>query len=256
VTDRHTLAYSSIQDDDEMVSHFTGLPNSVVFNTVLDLCSRFEINYYYQWPIVTISCADQLFITLRKLRTNVSMKTLAWEYNVSRRTISNIFLTWLHVLWEVLFNGFMNRLPSRQRNAQCLPQSFATFTNCRVSIDCTEVRCAIPKMFVQQSLTFSHYKHYHTFKALVGVAPNGVITFVSELYPGSTSDKAITEHCEIITQLQSGDMVLADKGFLISDILPAGVTLNIPPFLSTSQFSREQCVMCIDQKYCTRQNSC
>ena len=92
VTDRHTLAYSSIQDDDEMVSHFTGLPNSVVFNTVLDLCSRFEINYYYQWPIVTISCADQLFITLRKLRTNVSMKTLAWEYNVSRRTISNIFL--------------------------------------------------------------------------------------------------------------------------------------------------------------------
>jgi len=38
-------------------------------------------------------------------------------------------------------------------------------------------------------------------------------------------------------------MVLADKGFLISDILPAGVTLNIPPFLSNAQFSREQCIL-------------
>ena len=28
-------------------------------------------------------------------------------------------------------------------------------------------------------------------------------------------------------------MVVADKGFLISDILPKGVTLNIPPFLDS-----------------------
>lgn len=30
--------------------------------------------------------------------------------------------------------------------------------------------------------------------------------------------------------------VLADKGFLISDILPPGTSLNIPPFLMTPQF--------------------
>ncbi|KAJ3655790.1 hypothetical protein Zmor_014903 [Zophobas morio] len=39
-----------------------------------------------------------------------------------------------------------------------------------------------------------------------------------------------------------GDMILADKGFLIKDILPAGVDLNLPPFLTTAQFTPEQAV--------------
>ena len=37
-------------------------------------------------------------------------------------------------------------------------------------------------------------------------------------------------------------MILADKGFLIKDILPAGVDLNLPPFLTTAQFTPEQAV--------------
>jgi DDE superfamily endonuclease len=66
---------------------------------------------------------------------------------------------------------------------------------------------------------------------------------VSDLYPGSTSDKAIMAHCGITNQLVAGDLVLADKGFLISDIVPPGVSVNIPPFLCTGQFSREKCIL-------------
>lgn len=36
------------------------------------------------------------------------------------------------------------------------------------------------------------------------------------------------------------DIILADKGFLIKDLLPTGVGLNIPPFLSTPKFTPEQ----------------
>lgn len=32
-----------------------------------------------------------------------------------------------------------------------------------------------------------------------------------------------------------GDSVMADKGFTISDVLPLGVSLNIPPFLGGSR---------------------
>lgn len=35
-------------------------------------------------------------------------------------------------------------------------------------------------------------------------------------------------------------MILADKGFLISDLLPEGVSVNIPPFLGTPQFTPNQ----------------
>ncbi|ESO11931.1 hypothetical protein HELRODRAFT_71565, partial [Helobdella robusta] len=45
--------------------------------------------------------------------------------------------------------------------------------------------------------TYSSYKSQNTWKGLVGVTPNGVITYLSELYPGSTSDKAIIRHSNI-----------------------------------------------------------
>lgn len=97
-----------------------------------------------------------------------------------------------------------------------------------------------PGNMYKQRTTFSPYKHHNTCKGLVGVAPNGVITFCSELYPGSTSDKRIVVHSGILDQLVVGDLVLADKGFLIDDIFPYGVRLNIPPLLTTSQFTQAQ----------------
>ncbi|KAK9679611.1 DDE superfamily endonuclease [Popillia japonica] len=53
-----------------------------------------------------------------------------------------------------------------------------------------------------QRLIYSSYNHRNSFKGLVGVAPNGVVTFASSLYPGSTSDKNIVKHCGILKQLK------------------------------------------------------
>jgi len=90
--------------------------------------------------------------------------------------------------------------------------------------------------------TYSNYKHRNTWKILLGISPNGVVTFVSSLFPGSTSDKIITLKSGLLDQLVPGDLILADKGFLIRDILPPGVSLNLPPFLDTPQFTPEQVV--------------
>ena len=42
--------------------------------------------------------------------------------------------------------------------------------------------------------------------------------------------------------MQPGDLILADKGFLLHDIVPQGVAVNIPPFLNKPQFTKEQVV--------------
>lgn len=82
----------------------------------------------------------------------------------------------------------------------------------------------------------------HTVKGLVGVAPNGVITFVSQLYPGSTSDKKNFNACGLKQKLLPGDVVMADKGFLIKNDLPPGVNLVLPPFLKAPQFSADEVI--------------
>lgn len=81
-------------------------------------------------------------------------------------------------------------------------------------------------------------------KGLVGISPSGAITFVSQLYTGSISDREIVVRSGLLSQaFDDGDSVMADKGFQIQDILPLGVTLNIPPFLGgDSQMSAEDVV--------------
>lgn len=68
------------------------------------------------------------------------------------------------------------------------------------------------------------------------------MTYASDLYPGSTSDKILVGHCKVLKVFEEGSLILADKGFLISDMLPAGVSVNIPPFLLTPQFTEAQVI--------------
>lgn len=48
------------------------------------------------------------------------------------------------------------------------------------------------------SKTFSSYESHNTWKGLVGIAPNGAVTFISFLYTGCMSDVEMNESCGLI----------------------------------------------------------
>ena len=97
----------------------------------------------------------------------------------------------------------MRDLPSQEKSKCSLPGSFGDITNCKIIIDCTEFRIAAPrKDLAAASVSYSNYKHYLSAKYLIGVAPNGAITFVSHGYPGSASDKSITNESGVISHLK------------------------------------------------------
>ena len=82
--------------------------------------------------------------------------------------------------------------PSREQVDDTMPESFKrTYPTTRCILDCTELFCQRPASLSTQSSLYSSYKHHVTYKGLVGISPSGAITFVSQLYPGSISDKEI-----------------------------------------------------------------
>ena len=65
----------------------------------------------------------------------------------------------------------------------------------------------------------------------------GVITHISGVYPGLISDKTIVQQSGLLNYLLTvEDLVLADKVFLIQDLVPDGVSVNISPFLINGAF--------------------
>ena len=114
-----------------------------------------------------------------------------------------------------------------------MPQAFKDFyPDTRIIIDCTEIRTEMPSSFRAQSESFSSYKHYNTAKGLIGMAPSGEVVFVSSLYGGRTSDKAIVCDCGLLQLLEKGDAIMADRGFDIAeDCAKVGVTVHMPSFM-------------------------
>lgn len=73
-------------------------------------------------------------------------------------------------------------------------------------LDATGITQDVPDNDMRlQASTYSGYKNSHTVKSVTGVAPNGALVFASKLYPGSTSNEALVEHCGSLHQMSPGE---------------------------------------------------
>ena len=178
--------------DDANIKAYTGIEKSI-FTVMVETVDQFSLNYWSGKPVKSITPEDQLLIFLIRLRLDLPYFDIAKRYSVSQTTIQNSVMTYLHTIHEIFFIGAMKELPSQEKNKCAMPIAFESITNCRIIIDCTEVRIASPRSDLAASSTFSNYKHFLSAKYLLGVAPNGAITFVSDGFPGSTSEKSVTK---------------------------------------------------------------
>ena len=189
----------------------------------------------------SLSLINQFLSVLMRLRLGLLVQDIADRFKISVSTYSKYFTTWLCLLHSELKP--LNPFPSRDIIDRTMPSCFKVkYPSVRVIIDCTEIFVQRSSSILNQSITFSNYKHHTTFKFLVGITPSGVISFVSEAWGGRGSDKEITEFSGILDLLQEGDCVMADKGFPIKNLLEKRkCNLNIPPFKGVNpQFTTDQ----------------
>ena len=194
--------------------------------------------------IQSLSNEDCLFLTLCRLRHNFGLKDLCVRFGISLQSAGVVFNEWSTHMYCKL--GQLNIWPHRDDIIKNMPNEFkADFPTTLIINDGTEMKTQVPCALALQSQLYSDYKSSTTLKALIGCDPRGTVIFVSELFTGSESDKALTEQSGFYDLLKilklhgyvkEGDAIMADKGFTIGDELKKlGLLLNIPPFAASGK---------------------
>lgn len=157
-------------------------------------------------------------------------RVLAGKFGVSTDTVSCVLITWSNYLYLVL--GSVQIWMTREQVRRTMPVKFQQVTpNLRVIVDCTEFRRKNPKALTLHCETFSTHKNYTTFKALIGVAPSGAVTFASKVFTGPISVKELARQSGILELLEPGDEIMADKDFFFEKALVAvGAKLITSPW--------------------------
>ena len=135
---------------------------------------------------------------LIRVRLGLFERDLAHRFDGSISTVSDVVVTRANILNILL--GSLPVWPSKEKIKEHLPDSFkGKSENVRGILDCTELKCELPKEYQRHSEMDSGYINLTTHSGLVCISPSGWITFVSHLYPGRIFYKEIVGESDFCT---------------------------------------------------------
>ena len=210
-------------------------PSRYDFDESIPMSSTFIHSYGRPGPARKLHLEQEMLLVMMRLRVGLLVHDLAFRFKISTASVSSIFATWIRLMRLELCP--LIRWPSKQGTRKELPNCFQKhYPKVRCIIDCTEVFTETPSSLEIQALCWSEYKHHTTIKFLVGITPNGMISYVSPCYGGRASDKFIVQKSGFLNHIEPYDQIMADRGFKIrKDLMLFQATLAIPPSTTGKQ---------------------
>ena len=224
--------------DVNKVKSYTGLPSKQVFDRLFSSFGE-KVKKIRRWkgPSKTVTHykrpqsarrktttrlltgKEEYFMSLFCTKTMLKCEAIGDLFGVSQNLVSRTCVTWWKFMSRQLKPPIYN--PSVEAHKALLPKSFNNpqYKNVQHIIDCTEVFTETPKNKNVQAALWSNYKHHHTCKFLVSIAPNGFINYNSKGYGGRASDRQIVESSRFLNEVRQGEKVMGLKGFNITDLL-------------------------------------
>ncbi|KAK7168927.1 hypothetical protein R3I93_005046 [Phoxinus phoxinus] len=221
--EKMSLTEASFKNDPEKVRFYTGLPNYFVFETVMLLL----VPHMKGDKNAKLSKFQQLLLTLMRLRLDLRNQDLAYRFGVKVPTVTKTVHRIIHIMFTTLVPTAVF-WPSRVELRKNLPAALrCTYPDCAVIIDCFRVSlekaiCVdVNQEVASTALTVPAQSTVNELKYVIGVAPQGVVTFVSRGSPGHVSDKHLVEGSGLLCKLLPGDVVLAEHDFDIGGLVGA-----------------------------------
>ena len=220
---KYIFGWNNVQHDLKLFRFVTGLPTIEAFSwlmsLIVDNVATVKKNLSYE---------DHLLIVLIKLKLGLTNIDIAYRFAITPIFISYIYNRWLPVIAARI--GQLIIWPSKQAITENMPACFSgNYSHCVAIIDCTDIAIERPSNLTAKAQTWSAYRHSNTIKYLIGIAPAGAVSFLSTGWGGKVSDNEITLRSGFLDKLQKGDVVLADRGFLIQkELASRGAILKIP----------------------------
>ncbi|KAM9710219.1 uncharacterized protein ACNS7B_024212 isoform 2-T2 [Menidia menidia] len=219
--EKMSLSESSFRNDAEKVKFYTGLPNYFVLETVMWLLAPHMDGV----KNARLSKFQQLLLTLMRLRLDLRNQDLAYRFGVKVATVTRTVHRMVHIMSAALVPTAVF-WPSRAELRKNLPAALrGAHPDCAVILDCFTV--AFEEAGQQQGRAPSPPSSSPpapgpgVLKYLIGLAPQGVVTFVSRGVTGGVSNQSLAEGCGVLCKLLPGDVALAARDLDIAEAVAA-----------------------------------